>query len=122
MQLFAPVVLIVSVLVLSVAPETQARGCGSLRASGNWGEVTVTVRTVRGEVGCREARKVARLLFSGQGCYENNGAGYNSYWRVGKWKGDARAGSWVMRHSARGAEIAGRVRVRADNDKEAREC
>jgi hypothetical protein len=52
-------------MLAAAAPAHAAKSCGSLRVSGPWGSgVHVTVRVMKGNVGCVEARRLARALFT----------------------------------------------------------
>jgi hypothetical protein len=81
----------------------------SWSASGPWGSgVHVTVRVEKGQVGCAEARRLARTLFTGRGRYHNGGYHYNSWWILsGGWTGDANTGGWALINRSRNARIGG---------------
>jgi hypothetical protein len=96
-------------MLAAAAPAHAAKSCGSLRVSGPWGSgVHVTVRVMKGNVGCVEARRLARALFTGRGSYHNGGYGYNSWWILpGGWTGDGNTGGWMLINRSRNARIGG---------------
>jgi hypothetical protein len=106
---FLTAVTAAALLAVSAAPANAAKSCGSLRASGPWGNgLHVTVRVMKGNVGCSEARRLARTLFRGAGRYHDGGYGYNSWWVLpGGWAGDGNTGGWALINRARNARIGG---------------
>jgi len=99
----------VAVFALAATPADAAKSCGSLRASGPWGSgLRVTVRVMKGNVACGEARQLARALFGGKGRYHDGGYGYNSWWILpGGWTGDGNTGGWALINRSRNARIGG---------------
>ena len=99
----------VAALAIAAAPADAAKSCGSLRASGPWGSgLHVTVRVIKGNVACGEARRLASALFRGKGRYHDGGYGYNSWWILpGGWTGDGNTGGWALINRSRNARIGG---------------
>ena len=66
--------------------------------------VRVTVDVEKGNVGCTEARRLARTLFAGRGRYHDGGYHYNSWWILpGGWTGDGNTGGWALLNRSRNA-------------------
>jgi hypothetical protein len=103
------VVAAIAVLAVSAVPAHAGKSCGSLRASGPWGSgLRVTVHVEKGNVGCAEARRLARMLFTGRGRYHDGGYGYNSWWILpGGWTGDGNTGGWALLNRSRHARLGG---------------
>jgi hypothetical protein len=85
-------------------------------SGGSFGKVRAQVAVTKGSVSCTKARRVVRDLFSGRSCYQDNGATYNSYWKVpGGWRGSARMNYYVLSRghlevSGSSRKIGGRTR------------
>jgi hypothetical protein len=114
---FTVAILLACGLFLSASDITPAtasvKSCGSVKGSGPWSGTRATTNVTRGNVSCRVARTVARLLFSGR-AKENDSCGYGycsfktvrAYGDV--WRGDVQMGAWLM-HKCRKLNGCGRV-------------
>src|SRR4051812_20042903 len=91
---------------LALPTAADARMCGKA----HYGSHAATVTIVRGKVSCREAKRVARRLLSGNAAYHDGGYSYNSYYLLGHgWKGGTSTGGWGATNKRRHAYITGDV-------------
>lgn len=134
---FTPVVPLPRTLILGIAVAivgfgsappgaTAKRGCGTFHLNdGAYGEVSVRVNVLRGEVTCRRAKMLARRMFRGEGCYHYTGVTGSSYYRIGDWRGNGHMEEWFMWKPGTRARIGGTYRIGGDGDgsgEDAGEC